>query len=559
MLTVACTAAPATRTGPTDAQPAAQVGRKAITIALEGEINALATDLNASSVSGLTSYLHAFIHNTMTMEDDEDEVRPLLATELPSLEAGTWKVFDDGRMEVTWRLHRGVLWHDGTEFTSADVRFGWQVAADPVALGRSSLTLRQMQDVTAPDPYTVVVHWRETSRFGGEMGRTQMTPLPRHILEPAFLADTSTFAAQPYFSDHEALVGNGAYRLLTWERGSHATVEAFDRYYGGRPKIDRVTFRFIPDPRTTMANVLSGAVDIAYRGIGYDEAVFIQQEWAKSDGGTVQNAPTNYRHILFQMRPEMAVPRDLLNVQVRRALMYGANREDMVQAVFPGVGPEMVADGIGWPGSANGDAVRQSVARYAYDPTRAAALLDSVGWRRGGDGILVKATGERFDMELRSSGTSEFERIFTLMKRDYGQLGIELSLLSFGGRIQDPSIQAYFPGMLQTGFPFNFPTFGNRWQSRNVDGPENRFSGGNRSGYINPALDTVLDNLERAIRPQDEARLYGDAWRILTEEMAVMSLYFVPQSVAVRKGITGALPKNPSGLPTWRVQTWDVV
>jgi peptide/nickel transport system substrate-binding protein len=163
----------------------------------------------------------------------------LLAAELPSIDAGTWKVFDDGRMEVTWRLNRGVLWHDGTEFTSADVRFGWQAAADPVALGRSSLTVRQMEDVTTPDPYTVVVHWRETSRFGAEMGRNQWTPLPRHILETALLSDPGTFAANPYFSDPDALVGNGAYRLLTWERGSHATAEAFDRYYLGRPKIDR--------------------------------------------------------------------------------------------------------------------------------------------------------------------------------------------------------------------------------------------------------------------------------------------------------------------------------
>jgi ABC-type transport system substrate-binding protein len=167
LLVTACSAAPSTRTGVTDSQqPTTPAARKAITIALEGEINALATELNASAVSGLSSYMHAFLTNTMTMNGDDDEIRPLLTTELPSIEAGTWKVFDDGRMEVTWRLHHGVLWHDGTEFTSADVRFGWQAVADPVALGRSSLTVRQMEDVTTPDPYTVVVHWKETSRFG---------------------------------------------------------------------------------------------------------------------------------------------------------------------------------------------------------------------------------------------------------------------------------------------------------------------------------------------------------------------------------------------------------
>src|SRR5438067_10284507 len=64
------------------------------------------------------------VHNWLTYLDANNATVPALAAELPSLENGTWTVNPDGTMEQTWRLRRNVLWHDGTPFTAADVRFG---------------------------------------------------------------------------------------------------------------------------------------------------------------------------------------------------------------------------------------------------------------------------------------------------------------------------------------------------------------------------------------------------------------------------------------------------
>src|SRR6266545_2661032 len=161
--------------GPVSQSDRASDQPKVLTISLEGEINALATELDSSGVSGLSSYLHDFIHDYLTVRGDRDELLPQLVTELPSIERGTWKVTDDGRMEVTWRLHRGVRWHDGTEFTSADVRFGYDVTVDPTApLGVATEATRVIEAIETPDPYTFVAHWRTTSRWGAELGRNQM-------------------------------------------------------------------------------------------------------------------------------------------------------------------------------------------------------------------------------------------------------------------------------------------------------------------------------------------------------------------------------------------------
>lgn len=308
-----------------------------MSVALPAELNALATDLGVfGALSRPTTFVQSFLHSYVTVRDDKDGVSPQAAAELASLEAGTWKLLDDGTMEVTWKLRRGVRWHDGVELTAADVRFGWQVAADPATpLGGIRSVARLIQAIDTPDPYTAVVRWRQPSQFGGEMARGQLDPLPQHVLEGAFTADKDNFVNQPYFTSADVFVGAGPFRIGEWERGSHITVQAFDGYFLGRPKLDQVTFRFMQDPRVALSNLLAGAIDMAYTAFGFQEAITVQQSWA-GGGGTVLMAPTNYRHIMPQFRAGQAQPADLLDQRVRKALMYALDRAEIVEAVFPG-------------------------------------------------------------------------------------------------------------------------------------------------------------------------------------------------------------------------------
>jgi ABC-type transport system substrate-binding protein len=532
--------------------------RKAITISIEGEINALATELDASGVSGLSAYVHDFFHDYITVHGDDDEVLPQLTTQLPSQEDGTWKILLDGRMEVTWKLRPGVKWHDGTEFTSADVKFGWEVSADPVApLGTASEVARRIEGMDTPDPYTVVAHWKETSRWARELGRTQTNLLPRHLLEADFRANKEGLNTHPYFTRVDAVIGTGPYRATEWARGSHLLVEANDQYWQGRPKIDRVTFKFIKDNQTVLANLLAGDTDVANRGISWDGVQFLQRDWLPQGRGELQIQPTNFRHNLFQFRPEVASPGDLLNVNVRRSLLHALDRELLVEGVYPGAGAQAVAHSIGYPGTPIGDTLERSITKYPHDPTRAAQLLENAGWRKGTDGMLAKGS-ERFRLELQVGGDSEDDKTFTVMESMYRPLGIELVYLSFGGRRQTPEDTARFSGLQKTGLPFNQPTFGRRWDGRDVAAPENRYSGGNRSAYRNPSVDQALDSIERSVSFADELRWWGEAWKHISEDVGVMGLFFVPNPIATKKGVVGPLPRNASGQATWRAHTWDV-
>src|SRR5438876_72942 len=80
-----------------------------------------------------------------------------------------------GKMEVIWKLREGVRWHDGTPFEAGDVVLGYKIATDP-RLALSTAALRQIEDVTSPDPQTVVVTWRNVFIFANDMGLSTIVP-----------------------------------------------------------------------------------------------------------------------------------------------------------------------------------------------------------------------------------------------------------------------------------------------------------------------------------------------------------------------------------------------
>jgi peptide/nickel transport system substrate-binding protein len=530
--------------------------RKAITIALRNDINALTGDADQGGRNSPPSlYVQEFVNAYLTVRDQDDEPRPQLARELPSLEAGTWKLLENSRMEVTWKLRSDVKWHDGTTLTAEDVQFGWEVASDPASvIGKGTTGAAEaIERVEVQDGTTIIMHWTRPSPYGGELGLRELAILPRHLLRNAFLENKATFHQNPYFISADSFVGTGAYRPVEWERDSHLTVQAYDGYFLGRPKIDRVTFRFIQDSRTALANVLSGVIDISYLAVEFTEAATVRDEWGRSGEGTVWFQPNQLRFIHPQMRPEYARPVDLAtNREVRRALGYGMDRPAIAEAANPGA--VMVVDSDGVPGTRLGDLIRARAVRYEYSPTRALAMLEEAGWRRAGDGILEKG-GQRFQLEFQADRGSEQEGVFSVLRENYRQIGIEVSFAELVGR--DLQQRAVFPGVRHRGAFTNEPRTVQSFHTTHIASAENRWSGGNYSGYSNPALDRAIDGMERSVRTDERMTQLAEVWRILTDDAGAIALYIRPVPYLVKKGIKGPIPSSLSGSLTSNVQSWE--
>src|SRR5207249_8629144 len=128
-----------------------------------------------------------------------------------------------------------------------------------------------------PRGQAVVVTWKQPfvdadALFSMRGNTSRSNPLPKHLLEQDFLNNKAGFTELRYWSDE--FVGIGPYKLKEWNRGSHLTLQAFDKYVLGKPKIDEIDVKFIPDGNTMVANMMSGGIDMPYGSIvGLDQAV----------------------------------------------------------------------------------------------------------------------------------------------------------------------------------------------------------------------------------------------------------------------------------------------
>src|SRR5439155_13492005 len=148
-------------------------------------------------------------HDFLMVRNDRYEYQPQLAVSGISLADGTWRVNPDGTMETIWKLRPNIKWHDGTLFTSADLVFTLTALTDPEIdipiLPRAEL----MRSATAPDPQTFSIQW--SGPYTGADATFGLVPMPRHLVESAYLADKADFRTNRWFTTD--FVGLGPYRL----------------------------------------------------------------------------------------------------------------------------------------------------------------------------------------------------------------------------------------------------------------------------------------------------------------------------------------------------------
>lgn len=550
LLVSGCAGSPMSREAPAPVPAAGRAGPKSLTVALPIDPTSLAGTMALGVATVPSRYFKEFPNAYLTTYNAQDQLVPWLAASLPSLDDGTWKLLDDGRMAVTWRLRPGVKWHDGVDLTSEDLRFSWEIGRDLTTGVSSQSVARFVEAVDTPDPLTAVFIWSTASQLGAVAGVREFDVLPRHLLVGV---EREGLSDHPYFSDPAVFVGSGPYRPLSWERGSALTLEAFDAYFQGRPRIDRVTFAIIPDASTALVNILSGQVDIAYWAVNFEGARVIQNEW-RMGGGAVEMQLNNARHLLPQFRADYASPRDLLDRRVRRALAHAIERTELAETAAAGVA--RVTNSTTYPDSPLGRAVEARAPVYDYDLTRAAALLAEAGWQKDGDGMLTRA-GERFQLAYRTAvGLTDGNLILPVLQQQLRRSGIELVFAPAPRADQEAG--ATFTGVSFRGLPVNQTGFLALFDSTRIAAPQNRWAGANVHGYANPVADELLQRVDRTLRAEDRMAVWAEANRVLVEDVAYLPLYSYPIPYVVRKGVRGAIPANPINPPSYFVHTWDL-
>jgi peptide/nickel transport system substrate-binding protein len=380
-------------------------------------------------------------------------------------------------------------------------------------------------------------------------------PLPRHLLERPYLEDPASLALSPYWGAE--FVGTGPFKLREWTRGSHAILEANDQYPLGRPRVDEVEVRFIPDASTLMANVLANAVELTLgRGLAMEQGMQLRDQWS---GGHLE---IRYRNWVVAF-PQLLTPSPAAigEVRFRRALTQAIDRQEIADTLQAGLVP--IAHSYVGPNEPGYQEIESSIVRYDYDPRAAAQLLEGMGFARGADGGWRDGAGQRLAIEVRQAGV-EISRKSMLAVAGYWQrFGIETEPVVIPPqRAQDREYRATFPGYEVVQQPNDLDVLGEFLHSSQAPTPENNFrapSPRNRSRYQNPEYDALLDRYLATIPPAERLPVLGQIMHHLTDRALVTGLVYSGEPLMIGHRLRNvAAVKASNATPVWNAHLWEV-
>ncbi len=303
--------------------------------------------------------------------DDTNTPYPVMLTEMPSVENGG--VSEDGTV-LTMKLRDDLSWSDGEPLTAADFVFTYQMLENPNNAVNSAYPYdTEIASVEAPDERTVVVTFNQA--FIPWAANLWKGLLPEHILGPVFESEGTLDNAE---WNTGPTVGAGPFVFAEWESGSFARFVANDNYWLGRPRLDEVFIRFVPDDASQINALVAGDGDLG-TFFAYPDVPTLQDAGLKLI--TVQSG---YNEGWFLYLGESAHPA-LQDVRVRQALALGFDRASINSDLLLGLTQPAATY---WDNTPFAD---PSVESWPYDPERAAALLDEAGWvDSNGDGTRDK-------------------------------------------------------------------------------------------------------------------------------------------------------------------------
>lgn len=406
--------------------------------------------------------------------------------------ADRWEYAADS-LSITFYLRDDVRWADGTRVTAEDVRFTWEVEVDTLVAWPSAGIKAAIRDVEVVDPFTVSFHF--TRRYPSQlMDANDGVILPRHILGEAPRGElrTHAFGRSP--------LGCGPYKMARWESGRFIELARNEDYYeAGKPHIDRVIFKFVPDMVTLTTQLKKGEIDVL-ESIPTDLADGLTENYPHLRLYTYPSR--QYVWIAWNVRNEL-----FADPEIRRALTLAIDRNEIIQTLFGGMAAECKS-----PIHSNLWAFDESIEPLPFDPQRSRAALEQHGWRdENGDGILDKG-GKSFEFEMMTNASNQLRvDIATMVEAYLRRVGVKVDVrtLDFGA-VVEALLSGGYESCVFGWRTATKPDISNEWHGSFV--PR---KGMNVSWYQNPEVDALIDKAKVTLDQNEAKKLWSEVQRII--------------------------------------------
>jgi len=434
------------------------------------------------------------------------QIAPDLARSLP-------RISDDGKT-YTFKLRKGVTFHDGSKMTSKDVKFSlnrnrW--INHPEGAG---FLLSGIESIDTPDDYTVVIHLKRPDvTFASKLAYTIATILPSDAYpspDGPIPNDAKKSTYEKYIK--EDFIGTGPYRIADFRENQSMLLEAFDDYWGDQPKNDKVLVKFFAKSSQMLVALRSGELDVAFRHLTPAQRDSVADN---ADIDTYKGAGASIRYLVFN--PNLAPAG---RKEVRQAIAAAVDRDRIINNVLSGAAEPLYS----MVPPAFAEANKPSF-KTLYGDKSASDYLDepvdlTLWYSRGHYGDTEPAFAQTLKRELDETGLFNV----TLQSAEWAQ----------------------YTANAWPGSSGQYPAYLLGWYPDYLD-PDDYLSPFYHSKdsfvriYDNARMDQLLEDEQTAGGPSTGARMqtFADIQQLAAEDAPIIPLYVITPHAFARKGVEG--------------------
>ena len=414
--------------------------------------------------------------------------------------AERWEIADD-KLTIRFFLRKNVKWQDGKPFTAKDVEYTYKVYIDPKTPTAYATDFLRVKEFRVLDPYTFEVTYAKP--YAPALGSWGQSMLPRHLLEGQEITE-SPLKRNP--------IGTGPYHFGEWKTQEKIVLNSNHDYFDGRPFIDRVMTRVIPDLATMFLELKAGKLD----QMGLQPLQYMRQtntKWFKENFRKYKYLTFSYTYMGYNLKDWKFQDR-----KVRQALTTAINRESIVKGVLLGLGEVAYT-----PYKPDTYWFNPHVKKWPYDPEKAKKMFAEAGWKdTDGDGLLDK-DGKPFKFTIiTNQGNKLRERAATIIQRDLKRVGIEVKIrpIEWAAFLKNFINKRNFEAcLLGWGIGID-PSQIDIWNSQKTDEKQLNFI-----TYQNPEVDRLLDEGAATYDRKKRKEYYDKFQEIIAEDQPYTFLY----------------------------------
>lgn len=481
---------------------------------IRGSIGDASVLLPVLASDSASSDINSLIYNGLVKYDKDIN----LVGEL----AERWEISPDN-LKIRFYLKKNVTWQDGAPFTSKDVEYTYKVYVDPKTPTAYATDFLRVKNFQVIDEHTIEINYDKP--YAPALGSWGQSILPSHLLEGKDITE-SPLKRNP--------VGTGPYKFKEWKTGEKILLESYHKYFEGRPYIDQVLTRVIPDLATMFLELKADRLDqMGLTPIQYERQT--NTEWFKERFNKYKYLAFGYSYLGYNLQDWR-----FKDKKVRQALTTAINRESIVQGVLLGLG-----DVANTPYKPDTFWYNPNVKKFPYDPDKAKRMLEEAGWKdTDGDGIIDK-DGKPFEFTIITNhGNDMRKNAATIIQKDLKKVGIDVKIrvIEWAAFIKNFINKRKFEAcLLGWGIGID-PSQIDIWNSKKTGESELNFI-----TYQNPEVDRLLE-LGVSTYNREERKKYYDEFQEIIAEDQPYTFLFVQYSLPIISSRFQGIEPAPIGI-----------